>query len=597
MSTYYQYEDVKIAMYHALQKKEGWKLYGYKQDESDLMTDYYSPAHWCGIGVKNGYILCVNVYGEEKERIIKRYTETQTNNEEINQKIKKLSQMTVERGASEAEAETALKMIETLKTKIVENIENYEVAEIIPAHQANPSRCNWHIEKDGVIIEKGSGLLKFSKLENYFIYPQYKEKLEKIEKYENEKATWISFEIDKLKNSNWIMSEDELKEIAEKNFNKMLDDLKLYRQFQALINKIDCACGSTIGEGYTYEKKIVTEYKTENKVFIDETGEKKQGQCFVLNTNFNYGCCKGFVYQIQEIKYNDGKIGYCAYKMNGKKTKICTGSATRSNYWYIGSGEHDNLSKYIEKGYISWCHIEQVKTPYEVEKIVKVDTNKKKETRKATEQPQTEEKETFGNYTVEKSKHTKTGETIYLVKPIEKLIKEKYQDAKKKMIENGGYYSKFTHCFIFKEYPSFLATAAKEEKTDKKEVKQEKKEEFAKIEKPSFENFKPFEVPEAPKEKTDAPKEQRKPDFETYQTIDFSKFEELEQEEEQEEKHDPIFEITNENAKFYVKLKKTFENMQDIKRKFSTIGGFYSSNRNCFIFKENPVEKLKEIIV
>lgn len=584
MSNYYEYEDVKIAMYHALQKKEGWKLYGYKADESDMMTDYYSPASWGGIGVKNGYILCVNVYGEEKERIIKRYTETKTNNEEINQKIKKLSQITVERGASEAEAETALKMIETLKTKIVENIENYEVAEIIPAHQANPSRCNWHIEKDGVIIEKGSGLLKFSKLENYFIYPQYKEELEKFEKYENQKDEWISLEIERLENSYYS---SDLVEIAERNWEKMSNVLKLYRQFQNLINKIDCACGSTIGEGYTYEKKIVTEYKTENKVCIDETGEKKQGQCFVLNTNFNYGCRKGFVYQIQEIKYNDGKIGYCAYKMNGKLTKICTGSATRSNYWYIGSGEHDNLLKYIEKGYISWCHIEQVKTPYEVEKIV--NTNKKKETQKA-QQPQTEEKETLGNYTVEKSKHTKTGETIYIVKPMEKLSKEQYQEEKKKMVENGGYYSIFVHGFIFKKFPSFLNTAAKEEK-------QEQKEEFAKIEKPSFESFKPFEVPEEPKEPKEQTDKQNKPDFETYKNIDFSKFEELEQEEKQEEKKKPIFEITNENEKFYVKLKKTFENLQDIKRKISTIGGFYSSNRNCFIFRENPAEKLKEITV
>lgn len=585
MSTYYQYEDVKIAMYHALQKKEGWKLYGYKEDESDSMTDYYSPAHWGGIGVKNGFVLCVNVYGAEKERIIKRYIETQTNNEEINQKIKKLSQMTVERGASEAEAETALKMIETLKTKIVENIENYEVAEIIPAHQANPSRCNWHIEKDGVIIEKGSGLLKFSKLENYFIYPQYKEELEKIEKYENEKATWISLEIDELKNSNWNMSEDELKEIAEKNFNKMLDDLKLYRQFQELINKIDCACGSTIGEGYTYEKKIVTEYKTENKVCIDETGEKKQGQCFVLNTNFNYGCSKGLVYQIQELKHDDGTVSYCAYKMNGKLTKICTGSATRSNYWYIGSGEHDNLSRHIKNGNISWCHIEEVRTPYEVEKLVKVDTKNNK----APEQPQTEEKETLGNYTIEKSKHTKTGETIYIVKPIEKLSKEKYMQEKNKMVENGGYYSKFVHGFIFKNHPLFL-TAAKEEK-------QEQKEEFAKIEKPSFESFKPFEVPEEPKEPKEQTDKQNKPDFETYQNIDFSQFEELEQGKEQKETEKPCFEVKEENKRFYVRLKQTVDNLQNIKRKLAEIGGFYSSNRNCFIFKENPAEKLKEITV
>lgn len=536
MSNYYQYEDVKIAMYHALQKKGGWELYGYKPDESDLMTDYYSPAHWGGIGVKNGFVLCVKV-GEG----------------------------------------------------------NYKSDGIIPTHQGNPSRCNWHIEKDGVIIEKGIGILKFSSIYNYFVYPAYKEQLEKIEKYENKKDTWISLEIDKLKNSNWNMSEDELKEIAEKNFNKMLDDLKLYRQFQELINKIDCACGSTIGDGYTYEKRIVTEYKTENKVVIDETGEKKQGQCFVLNTNFNYGCSKGFVYQIQEIKYNDGKIGYCAYKMNGKKTKICTGSATRSNYWHIGSGEHDNLSRYIEKGYISWCHIEQVKTPYEVEKIVKVDTQKK-ETRKASEQPQTEENETIGNYTIEKSKHTKTGETIYIVKPIEKLSKEKYQDEKKKMVENGGYYSRFTHGFIFKSYPSFLAAAENGKSANENELNQDVKEEFSKIEKPNFEKFIPFEVPEEQKEQTNKQNE-NKPDFETYQNIDFSQFEELEPKQIKKETEKPCFEVTEENNRFYVRLKQTFDNLQNIKRRLAEIGGFYSTNKDCFIFSDNPRDKLLNIII
>lgn len=532
MSNYYEYEDVKIAMYHALQKKEGWKLYGYKADESDLMTDYYSPAHWGGIGVKNGYILCVNVYGEEKERTTG--------------------------------------------------------AETIPAHQANPSRCNWHIEKDGVIIEKGSGLLKFSKLENYFIYPQCKKELEKIEKYENEKEKWIELEIQELSENPWNTgrTKEEIAEISESNFEKMLDVLNLYRQFQKLINKIDCACGVAI-DGCTYEKKIVTEYKKENKIVIDATGEKKQGQCFVLNTNFNYGCSKGFVYQIQELKHDDGTVSYCAYKMNGKLTKICTGSATRSNYWYIGSGEHDNLSRHIKNGSISWCHIEEVRTPYEVEKLVKVDTKN----RKAPEQPQTEEKETIGNYTVEKSKHTKTGETIYIVKPVEKLSKEKYQDEKKKMIENGGYYSRFTHGFIFKKFPSFLNTAAKE--------KQEQKEEFAKIEKPNFEKFRPFEVPEEPKEPKEQTEQtkQNNPDFATYQNIDFSQFEELDTKEHKEDTQKEIFEITSENSKFYVKLKQTFDNLQDIKRKISTIGGFYSSNRNCFIFRENPAEKLKELII
>mgnify|MGYP006922380481 CR=1 FL=1 len=30
-----------------------------------------------------------------------------------------------------------------------------------------------------------------------------------------------------------------------------------------------------------------------------------------------------------------------------------------------------HLTKWIEKGSIAWCHIEEVKAPYEVEKVVK----------------------------------------------------------------------------------------------------------------------------------------------------------------------------------------------------------------------------------
>ncbi|WP_294215585.1 LPD29 domain-containing protein [Pseudobutyrivibrio sp.] len=60
------------------------------------------------------------------------------------------------------------------------------------------------------------------------------------------------------------------------------------------------------------------------------------------------------------------------------------------------------------------------------------------------------------NYTIEKSEHTKTGETIYLVKPVERMDHDTFNSERQRMKENGGYYSKFTHSFVFKEYPSFL---------------------------------------------------------------------------------------------------------------------------------------------
>ena len=49
MSTYYDYREVKVMIARKLMSMEGWKVYGYYEDKSDSMTDYWSPAHWDGI--------------------------------------------------------------------------------------------------------------------------------------------------------------------------------------------------------------------------------------------------------------------------------------------------------------------------------------------------------------------------------------------------------------------------------------------------------------------------------------------------------------------------------------------------------------------
>lgn len=57
-------------------------------------------------------------------------------------------------------------------------------------------------------------------------------------------------------------------------------------------------------------------------------------------------------------------------------------------------------------------------------------------------------------YNIEKSKHTKTGEDIWLVRINDKLERDDFLQEKEKMKELGGYYSKYTHSFIFKEDPT-----------------------------------------------------------------------------------------------------------------------------------------------
>ena len=59
-------------------------------------------------------------------------------------------------------------------------------------------------------------------------------------------------------------------------------------------------------------------------------------------------------------------------------------------------------------------------------------------------------------YSVSKSKHTKTGDDIWLVKINKNLSREEYFDESKKMRSLGGYYSKYTHSFIFKHDPSTI---------------------------------------------------------------------------------------------------------------------------------------------
>ena len=52
MSTYYAYQDVKIAIVHRLFQLDGWKVYGWSPDKSDAYTDYYDPEYWDGIAEK-----------------------------------------------------------------------------------------------------------------------------------------------------------------------------------------------------------------------------------------------------------------------------------------------------------------------------------------------------------------------------------------------------------------------------------------------------------------------------------------------------------------------------------------------------------------
>ena len=455
MSTYYDYREVGVMIAHKLMKMEGWTVYGYKADESDSMTDYWSPAHWGGVAEKNGYVFCFNVYGASKGEEIRKYNyDGFTYDSGIMEKIAKLERMTVENGASEAEEASAKSSIARLQKKAEESNENknkYVVIGHIPAHMEHPQRMNWHIEKDGIIIAKGNGVLKYAHVSNYYNYPHYMEDMKKFKTMSREKyiKDYISQNIHR-----WNDSEERATESANSHYETLTKNAALMEKFEQFINKIDTTCGGLLGEGdgTIYEKVKVTEYKTENKVVEDATGSIKEGQCFIVKTSFNYGHNKGYVYRIHETKYEDGKVLYHAYKLNGKLTKECTGTANSGNYWFIT----DNFIRWFEKGSLAWCHIEEVKTPYEVEKVVKKTIKAEKKNTTTTENTEAATEETNVNgftYEVTEDTDTRTNEKIYLVRVAEKLSREEYLKVNNYMKSLGGYYSRFKRAFLFRENP------------------------------------------------------------------------------------------------------------------------------------------------
>ena len=542
MSNYYTYQDVGVMMAHKLMSMEGWQVFGYHADHSDMMTDYYDPAWWGGIATKNGYTLVVNRSSEAKPEEIRKYNYDGTlQDRSISEKIAKLEQMTMERGASEQEEESAKKMIEKLRSKVSETSEKYIVTGIIPGHMANPPRMNWHIEKDGVYVAKGNGLLKFAHIDNYYRYESYMKDMQNFRtmKREEYRNSLISEYIGR-----WNDTEERAAEQADSHIESMEKDKALMDQFEAFINKIDTTCGGMLGEGdgVVYEKVKVTEYKKENKAVETENGCVKDGQCFILKSSFNYGRNKGYVYRIKATVYEDGKTSYHAYKLNGKLTKECTGNANQANHWFIGTMT-DGFMKWINKGAIAWCEIQEVKTPDEVEKVVKKviksDTNKAEE--KATETDVNVNKYT---YEVTEDTDTRTGERIYLAKVVEKLSREEYIKVNQYIKSLGGYYSKFKHAFLFKENPCEKLNATIKE-TKNNTVEDTKEQTETQI---------TYTVTEDVHTKTGEKLFVVKPDTELSKS-DFA----------------------------------------DVKRKLATLQGFYSSFKKGFIFKYDPTEKLSTV--
>ena len=325
-STYYDFRDAKVIIAAELRKR-GWQIFGYHEDESDSMIDYYDPAYWSGIAVKNGYIVNVDCPAYNSGKVDycqsrkKSSAENRLSDHDL-RRIRALREVRQDRGASAEEERSALEKIALIESKQKNNKDGIAVEAHYPIFQENPGRCTWHVEKDGKIVVKGTGIGKFSDLK------------------------FVSRSIDE-------------------HSYRAEERKKLWEQLDKLINRIDTAAGATIGnENYDYQTVTEVKYKHKNIAVAKDCGEMKDGALFICNQFLGYNRNKGYVYKL----HHKGDDVWYAVRMNSALTHERTGSQRGVHFGYITERTFNDM---LGNKFIQWCDIVDQMTPYEVQKVVK----------------------------------------------------------------------------------------------------------------------------------------------------------------------------------------------------------------------------------
>ena len=168
----------------------GWTLFGFKEDRSDSMTDYYDPASWDGIAEKAGHIVVVDVK-PTNETILKRsggyettkrvpgddcahcqgtgkepegwtFEEALAKPREFN--LDHTSRQTPGAVPLMAHVVSPLYFDEAGQEKCVKcsgmghTCKLEQVSVDWPEFSPNPARKLWHVEKGGRILDSGIGL-------------------------------------------------------------------------------------------------------------------------------------------------------------------------------------------------------------------------------------------------------------------------------------------------------------------------------------------------------------------------------------------------------------------------------------------------------
>ncbi len=429
---YYNSRDIELDIMENL-SAAGWEILGFHENQSDSMTDYYHPASWDGIALKDGFKILVNIG----------YAKNNNNHGSKNvnidySKIKKLEAILNCPSSSDGEKENAKRAIERLN--IGTPVEQTQIKSIV--HKANPTNKKWHIEDDnGVIVASGSNLGRLEAKANYY-HKNFKEFLRTFNDYGRVEITEE-------------ILEDALNKYFKNEFLK-IEDRKFMNDF---INKVNSYAVVKIGEETEKTIKYFEEIKKDiyhfTKTEIIPTEESlKVGDVLAGGGKYKVFANNEFITSdslfIVEKVAEHGIVGFFApYDRATRTRKIIKRKGTKPRYFMKSSLKNLVLVD-VKK--------EVLITKKEKFKIVKIkkETKQTKEPNRATtarnsnkDVDVTEFEKIANNGTISNFTHTKTKEVLKVLKLKDKLSKDVFIEFSKWFKdEKRGFYSRFAKGFI-----------------------------------------------------------------------------------------------------------------------------------------------------
>lgn len=141
--------------------KKGWEIFGFHEDQSDSMTDYYAPAWWSGIATKNGFIVnfdaIVDMYSGKVDYTQSKVSLNDGLSERDRRVIAYMKSITKENATLE-EYESAQERIAVIQKK-AKSANKETVKVYFPVFQENPGKCNGTLRKTELSLQKEPELL------------------------------------------------------------------------------------------------------------------------------------------------------------------------------------------------------------------------------------------------------------------------------------------------------------------------------------------------------------------------------------------------------------------------------------------------------